>query len=562
MNGYDPLRIIPIRSHDRRTFNFFWNFCVNIIYNNYLCLHNRNERHFAHEKGGDRIINRKFAQWIAIPLILIMVTLTGCQAVGGVDVGKAIENNATVKSAESNQTLNIKLEPASEWIDSDDDLEMIELINSLSLNITDAKLKDSKTASIEGALSIQDKKLPFHLSMDESAIVFDVDGAKKPLYISLAGNDALLGLDTAAFEKQIEELSPKLLAFMLKHLSNPTNISVNSVQETVHGESLSLSKLHVEINGEELLALVKPFLTSVAKDEEGLKSLIGDLYDVFYPVIKAVNTVEGAGDDAFAAIVPESRDAAVTAMYGMVKAGLDELLASYDEGLKQLLADTPELKTVLGKDTVLKLDLYLDSAQNIRKQSFDLKVALPASEFLPIKSATLSSVSEMWNIGGTVAVNAVDTTGGVIDVENSGITPGQFLRNFESDSVIYDLLKNEAGITSKTVMLQTDDEYSGAVDVDGITFVPVRYLSEQLDAEVKWTKGSDRIVVIDDITGNEIVMTVNSDQATVAGKPVRMAGAAFVGSDGKTYVPLQFAAESLGATVTEDETGWFWIERK
>lgn len=61
----------------------------------------------------------------------------------------------------------------------------------------------------------------------------------------------------------------------------------------MNGEALSLSKLHLEVSGEEMLAMVKPFLTSISKDEQGLKDLIGDLYDVFYPVLEAVNEVEG-----------------------------------------------------------------------------------------------------------------------------------------------------------------------------------------------------------------------------------------------------------------------------
>ena len=98
--------------------------------------------------------------------------------------------------------------------------------------------------------------------------------------------------------------------------------------------------------------------------------------------------------------------------------------------------------------------------------------------------------------------------------------------------------------------------------IKNTTFVPLRYLSEQLDAEVKWTKGSKQIVVIDDITGNEIVLTVDSPKATVAGQEVTMVESAFVGKNGKTYVPLRFMAESLGATVDkEQDTGWIFIDR-
>ena len=499
-----------------------------------------------------------------MPLVLLMVVLTGCQAVGGVDVGKAMANGASIKSGESRQSMNINIEPAKEFA-TEKDLEMIELINSISLDIDQAKMKDAKTASIKGTLSMEGTKLPFHVSMNESQLVIDLDGAQKPLYMSLdtfQDAQALPMVDTKALEKQLEEISPKLFSFVLKHLSNPKNISVTPVQESVNGEALSLSKLHLEVSGEEMLAMVKPFLTSISKDEEGLKDLIGDLYDVFYPVLEAVNEVEGGGDDTLNSIVPESKDEAVASLYAIIKVGLDSMLVNYDQELNNLLNETPEFKTVFGTNTKLKLDFYLDSKLDIRKQNFELKVALPASEDLPVNSVTVSGDSEQWNIGGTVAVDEVDVSGGVMDLMKDDITPGQMLRNFDSNSLAYQLLKDEAGITSKSVVLFPDDEYAGAITVKNTTFVPLRYVSEELDAEVKWTKGSNQIVVIDDITGDEIVLTVGSKKATVAGKEVTMVESAYVGKDGKTYVPLRFMAESLGATVDkEQETGWIYIDR-
>lgn len=483
---------------------------------------------------------------------------------GGVDVGKAMANGASIKSGESRQSMNINIEPAKEFA-TEKDLEMIELINSISLDIDQAKMKDAKTASIKGTLSMEGAKLPFHLSMNESQLVIDLDGAQKPLYISLdtfQDAQALPMVDTKALEKQLEELSPKLFSFVLKHLSNPKNISVTPVQESVNGEALSLSKLHLEVSGEEMLAMVKPFLTSISKDEQGLKDLIGDLYDVFYPVLEAVNEVEGGGDETLNSIVPESKDEAVASLYAIIKVGLDSMLVNYDQELNNLLNETPEFKTVFGTDTKLKLDFYLDSKLDVRKQNFELKVALPASEDLPVNSVTVSGDSEQWNIGGTVAVDEVDVSGGVMDLMKDDITPGQMLRNFDSNSLAYQLLKDEAGITSKSVVLFPDDEYAGAITVKNTTFVPLRYVSEELDAEVKWTKGSNQIVVIDDITGDEIVLTVGSKKATVAGKEVTMVESAYVGKDGKTYVPLRFVAESLGATVDkEQETGWIYIDR-
>lgn len=52
------------------------------------------------------------------------------------------------------------------------------------------------------------------------------------------------------------------------------------------------------------------------------------------------------------------------------------MLVNYDQELNNLLNETPEFKTVFGTETKLKLDFYLDSKLDIRKQNFELKVAL------------------------------------------------------------------------------------------------------------------------------------------------------------------------------------------
>jgi hypothetical protein len=321
----------------------------------------------------------------------------------------------------------------------------------------------------------------------------------------------------------------------------------------------------MEINGEELLAMVKPFLTSIAKDEQGLKQLIGDLYDVLYPVFESymgLEGMEGMEDDEMTSIVPQSKEEAVKSIYGMIQVSLDRMLENYDQELNNLLQEMPELKTVFGPETKLNLDLFMDSKLNIRKQNMSLKVAVPASENLPVRAVTLRSDSELWNIGGAVTVDEVDTSRGVMELTEGEVTPGQVLRNFDPNSFMYQLLKNEMKITAKSIFLYPEDEEYGAITVKNTTFVPLRYLSEQLDAEVKWSKGSNEIVVIDDITGDEIALTVGSPKAVVAGKEVTMVESAFVGKNGKTYVPLRFMAESLGAEVEkEPDTGWIFIDR-
>lgn len=172
------------------------------------------------------------------------------------------------------------------------------------------------------------------------------------------------------------------------------------------------------------------------------------------------------------------------------------------------------------------------------------------------------SDSEMWNIGGTVTADQVDTSVGVIDVTETELTPGQILRNFQGSAPLYKLLKEDLDLTHKQLVLDTQSDYYGLITKNGISFVQLRYLAEQLDAEVKWTPGSGQIVVIDDLTGKEIVLKVGSKKAAVDGKVVTLSQPAFVHKDGLTYVPLRFLAEALGASVDFDADGWITIVRE
>ncbi len=461
--------------------------------------------------------------------------------------------NLEVQASESRQSVSIEIIPADKV--SAEDKEIIELINSLSLIVDHAKIQDASTMSIKGSIGYSGEKLPYHISMDKKGMAIQLEGAKQPLYISL--EDASLDyIDLEQYNEQAQEFGVKAVGFLLKHMPNPSTISVKKVQEKVNDESLSLTQLHAEIRGDELVKLVKPLLTNAAKDEEGLKELIGAFYDAFYPILSAQ-----FGSDALGEGPASSKEFAVAAMYGVVQEALAEALKEYDQQFDAMFEEMPELHTVFGKDTVLKMDMYFDSSLNTRKQNMELTVAIPQSEGVPVKSFTVRSEAEMWNIGGNVAVDQVNLSTGKLEVTDEEITPGQVLRNFEPGSIIYKLLKEEMQITSKDVLIGYPGDYYEVIKKNGASFVPLRYMSAELDAEIKWNKETKTITIIDDITQEEIVLTVGSKQAKVGGKAVTLSEPAFIHEDGKTYVPLRFIAEALGAKVQVDGDGWITVTR-
>lgn len=86
------------------------------------------------------------------------------------------------------------------------------------------------------------------------------------------------------------------------------------------------------------------------------------------------------------------------------------------------------------------------------------------------------------------------------------------------------------------------------VDSNWRTMVPIRALAESFDAEVYWNQ-DDSTVTINFDAGTEIVMTVGEETYTVNGAEATM-DTEPVNAGDRVYVPIRFAAEGLGFSVT------------
>lgn len=94
-----------------------------------------------------------------------------------------------------------------------------------------------------------------------------------------------------------------------------------------------------------------------------------------------------------------------------------------------------------------------------------------------------------------------------------------------------------------------------AMAVSGRTLVPVRLISEQLEAAVVWEKTANTVTI--SLDGKTIVLTIGSSQALVDGQPVQVPGDVSVSlvtyaGTARTMVPVRFVSESLNATVDYD----------
>ncbi|MFQ9512299.1 MAG: stalk domain-containing protein [Clostridia bacterium] len=139
--------------------------------------------------------------------------------------------------------------------------------------------------------------------------------------------------------------------------------------------------------------------------------------------------------------------------------------------------------------------------------------------------------------------------------------------NGGSEDVVNNNSGNENKESSNTIIL-TIDEHDALVYgttktndvapkvVNDRTMLPARFVAENLGATVEWD-GEKQLVTItgknekqEDVT---ILITIGSDYAKVNGEDVKLDSPAFVEND-RTYTPIRFISENLGATVEWNET--------
>lgn len=87
--------------------------------------------------------------------------------------------------------------------------------------------------------------------------------------------------------------------------------------------------------------------------------------------------------------------------------------------------------------------------------------------------------------------------------------------------------------------------------VNDRTMLPIRIVAENLGGTVTWNGALQRVTIQ---KGEDVILiTIGADTAYVNGAAVKLDAAAFV-ENGRTYLPLRFVSENLGAQVTWNET--------
>ncbi|UHA74270.1 copper amine oxidase N-terminal domain-containing protein [Paenibacillus sp. 481] len=507
-------------------------------------------------------------KWFALGIAAIVMIVSGCQTIGTVDMTKVIKQQMKVQPQELAQSLSFKMNLSEKH--KPENKEAAEVLRWVSdIQVTaDTKAIDMFNTSVVGKWKAGGVELPFKYAVQDGEQVIWVEGAKVPFAVEA---EKL----TREQLEMVQELTSKFYTlaettsdFVVKHAPMPKVATATAVSEKVAGETISLNKVHIELAGDELIGWTKGLLTSLLKDDEGLKAWLVEVGKIVAPTIKSIEDFAG---EELNASDPESKwlkDEQLFAakVHKEIKDNRDEFLKEMEKGLDEMLKDTPEAKAIFGPNTKLILDYYVDSQFKVRKMETKLHVQLPISEEIPVDSFTIQLAQEYKNVTGPVNIDKIDTKNAIRISPGDTPSPGTILRNFDSKSAVYHLL-NKMDITSKSVWLplaagQYDEWFANepAPFVEkGVSYVPLRKLSEELDADFKWNAANKQAVLIDDITQTRIELKVGSKQAQVGTLTKTLSKAPFV-KEGTLYVPLREVAELLGAKAKVQE-GYVVIER-
>lgn len=500
---------------------------------------------------------KKWTWLISAAMVIMMLTLTGCQSIQGLELAKAVQNGASVKSSESKGTLQFDLVPSDTSKLTAEEKAAFAALQNVKVELA-IKTQDNQHASVDGTIIYSKGTIPFNIATEGTKINLSIEGSKKPVVIDLLGgaNLSFLKILPKAIQEQfgnkLLEIKPGLIGLILGNTPDPDSITISPVTDKVNGESLSLQKAHVALSGTELASLLQKLLANVLADEKGFKEVLSQLYDAMEPVIQEQIK---AGDTSLTLQIMTNKELALSVVYDPIH----NLLA----GLADSLTSTTGL---FDPNASLQADVYIDGDKQVRKQNLALNLPLTDSK-IGASAVKVSFVNETWNLNKPVTASTINTSGALpLSLDATAIF--KLLANQEKQSTLYKMLKDDLKVTKKDVNMATDgsgateDALQPFIDANGKTMVPVRFVSEQLGAEVGWNGELRQVTITDFITGRTILLTLDSKLATVNGVAAPELESAATLSNNSTFVPIRFIAEQLGCIVSfNDDTRVVTIHR-
>jgi len=355
----------------------------------------------------------------------------------------------------------------------------------------------------------------------------------------------------------IEDLAPP----MVRSSPLPETALLDEVVMEIGGKREQLRRLRVQADGGAVEGMFIGMLRNLAENQ--LRKAAEGFYDLSsaYPASRLEQLRE---------IDPDSEETRGLQQYlgdrkAMVDFLYDELRSIIDGSMATTNGKTSksgESSSILGT-MALDFEFYYQGSIG-RAASMQFYMPLSSSIESPLKGIAISYAMQRWNVGKELAIQSIDTSGGKLDYFRKDgsypfASPFELLQFFDEKSTARALLEAfgvgrvdiDIPIASGTIREGEKARLAGtrAYTENGVPLVPLNFVSEQLYADVKWNGKKQEITITDASSGRTIKLAIGSKTAFVDGKPLKMEASPVMGPSGKTYVPIRFIAETLGAEV-------------
>lgn len=466
-----------------------------------------------------------FKKIALLACVLLLAFIMGCEPVGGMNVNEMILKQLDVSKKEQSQLIELEID-FSDRLTSDEDAEIAKVVKWFersSLQITLSKFDDLGNVWIEGVLSFAKGSIPFKLHADSKAVRFDIDGVSRPLIIEthyltdfplpIVSPESLNENSQREVLVSVRQLVRKVAEYFVKALPNPPVIRAERVSDSINGVPTSLTKLHAELNGEQLGELLLVYLDRLVQDKEGFRHMLREIVLWRMELPPDIQDIFG-GAEAFEEEmhVDEIVDDGMATLWPWLESLQKEAVEHHG---------SEDWKEIFDKGITFSVNLYVDDSLYLRKSAMELKIAPAAFAQYdsPFRQITIRSSGEMWNINGDVQVPAVEVpTNALTEQQMDKMQPFQFLKIIDKSSVIYDILKNELQVDDQSFSLSSEWGVPFYKDKKGVAYVPVRATMREFGVSLQTPARKGEIRFYDEATAQNFVLLIGSKKAFVNGK--------------------------------------------
>lgn len=333
-----------------------------------------------------------------------------------------------------------------------------------------------------------------------------------------------------------EEADPSLTIKLKKKSSSSTPNSTSKPSGGSTSSDDKTGKIESTVSGS--TATVKDITADTIKDNAKDNALVIDLSDKK----KDIDTVKVSGTT-----IKNIDDSDVENL----EINLGDTKLALDDATIAEIAKADAKNVEIGVNKEVKLNDKQDEAVKGLENAETLTVAIKADDKTVAGKAAVTAPYE-WDEKGFILAGTIDEEGKITNIPVA----------YKDGSVELEADTNEAVVVwtvpaEKAFVLTIDNKDADVFGekaandvapkiVKSRTMLPARFVAEKLGATVEWNEEKQEVTIkSDDVT---IVITIGAETALVNDKEVELDSPAFIEND-RTYTPIRFISENLGATV-------------